>query len=129
MTTVTASALTAVTPGAALRAVSSAALISAPHAQSVLDVVHARHRLRDVFCASLVFAAVDVAAQSYFTVVDRHHDLKRVEVIILAQPVVDVFAYPLVGSAIVFWSTSATPFVHTPALLGFFIAKPRSDRV
>jgi hypothetical protein len=104
-------------------------LTSTLHAQSVLDVVHTGHRLRDVFRAALIVAAVDVAGKSHFAILDCHYNFKRVEIIILAQPVVDVFANPLVGSAIVFWSTSAALFVLPPASLGVFITKPRSDRV
>ena len=134
MTAVSARALTAVTAGA-LRAVRSAALRAVlatvtlfTHAQPVLDVVHARHGFSDVLRATLVIAIVNVARERHLAVFDCHHNLKRVEVIILSESIVDVFFDSLVGSAIVLWSTSAT-LVHLAPAFGVFITEPRSDRV
>jgi hypothetical protein len=86
------------------------------------------HRVSDLFRATLVVAAVDSAGERHLAVLDCYHDLKSVEVIILAEPIVDVFSDALVGAAIILWSTSGT-LVHAPAALGVFITKPRSDRV
>ena len=65
------------------------------NAQTVLDIVHARHVFRDRFSATFVDATVDCSSENDFAVVRLDFDLGRVE-IAFTETIVDVFFYALV---------------------------------
>jgi hypothetical protein len=103
-------------------------------AQLIAHVRHARHRLGDVFSAALLRATGNEPGERYHAVVHAHFDVARVNVPIIRQTFVYVFADALVGTPVAARAAPRIPppthLAHKPKpSLGLLISEPRSDLV
>src|SRR5262249_54874479 len=97
------------------------------NAQLIAHVRHARHRFDDVFRAAFLFAAVHAPGENDHAVVHTDLDVARVNVPVVRQTVVYIFADAFVGTTVAARAAPRippAPLVQTPPPLGVLVAEP-----
>jgi hypothetical protein len=100
-------------------------------AQLVAHVRYTRHRIGDVFRAAFLFATLHAPGERDHAVVDDHLDVCRIDISVIRQTVVYIFADALVGSLLTARPAarvhSSARFIWAAGALDLFIDEPRPE--